>query len=122
MGYIPKFIHLDKFILIRYPFGVNWEDDYIKQSARVIYNTYEEDISDGYRITFVARGTSGAMIAGALLNELSHIDSSVGTSILIVRKDGDNAHSYSLKGIDEIGISKLIVVDDFIELKSSKNL
>lgn len=115
MGYIPKFIHLDRFISIWYPFGVHWKDEYIKQSARAIYNTYKNDISDGYTITFVARGTSGAMIAGAMLNELKHIESSTKVYILIVRKDGDDAHSSSLQGIDEIGLSKIIVIDDFID-------
>lgn len=115
MGYIPKFIHLDKFINIRYPFGVYWKDEYIKQSALAIYNTYKDDISDGYTITFVVRGTSGAMIAGAMLNELKHIKWSTEVCILIVRKDGDNAHSTSLQGIDAIKLSKIIVVDDFID-------
>ena len=115
MGYIPKFIHLDRFIGVRYPFGVHWKDEYIKQSARAIYNTYEYDISNGYTITFIARGTSGAMIAGAMLNELKHINSSIKVYILIIRKDRDDAHSRSLEGKDEIGISKIIVVDDFID-------
>ena len=115
MGYIPKFIHLDRFIVIRYPFGVYWKDEYIKQSARAIYNTYKNDIYNGYTITFIARGTSGAMIAGAILNELKHIESSTEVCILIVRKDGDDAHSSSLQGIDEIRLSKIIVIDDFIE-------
>lgn len=115
MGYIPKFMHLDRFINVQYPFGVYWRDEYIKQSARAIYNTYRNDIYNGYTITFVARGTSGAMIAGAMLNELKHIEGSTKVCILIVRKDRDDAHSISLQGIDKIGLSKIIVIDDFID-------
>ena len=115
MGYIPKFIHLDRFIGIRYPFGVHWRDEYIKQSARAIYDTYKDAIYKGFNITFIARGTSGAMIAGAMLNELKHINPSIKVYILIIRKNEDDAHSQSLEGSDEIGISKIIVVDDFID-------
>lgn len=115
MGYIPKFIHLNRFIHVKYPFGVNWRHNYITQGAEAIYNTYKEDIEEGVSITFVARGTSGAMIAGAMLNELHHIDSSIATYILIVRKSSDtSAHCSSLRGIDEVGTTRFIVVDDFI--------
>ncbi len=115
MGYVPKFIHLDHFIEVYYPFGVHWKHSYIQQSARAIFNTYKEDIEEGTSITFVARGTSGAMIAGAMLNELHNIDPTTKTYILIVRKKEDtSAHCSSLKGIDEIGTTRLVVVDDFI--------
>lgn len=69
MGYVPKFIHLDHFIVVEYPFGVHWKHSYIQQSAEAIFNTYKEDIEEGTSITFVARGTSGAMIAGAMLKK-----------------------------------------------------
>lgn len=115
MGYIPKFIHFDHFIRVDYPFGVNWEHDYIQQSAEVIYNTYKEDIEEDVSITFIVRGTSGAMIAGAVANELHHIISSIKTCILIVRKSEDyNAHCSSLYGIDRIGAARIVVIDDFI--------
>ena len=115
MGYVPKFIHLDHFIVVNYPFGVYWKHSYIQQSAEAIFNTYKEDIEEGTSITFVARGTSGAMIAGAMLNELHNIDPTTKTYILIVRKEGDkSAHCSSLKGIGNIGTTKFIVVDDFI--------
>ena len=55
------------------------------------------------------------MIAGAMLNELKHINPSIIVYILIIRKDRDDAHSRSLEGKDKIGISKIIVVDDFID-------
>ena len=115
MGYVPKFIHLDHFIVVEYPFGVHWKHSYIQQSAEAIFNTYKEDIEEGTSITFVARGTSGAMIAGAMLNELHHIDSSIATYILIVRKSSDtSAHASSLWGISDVGETRFVVVDDFI--------
>ena len=114
MGYVPKFIHLDHFIEVRYPFGVYWKHSYIQQSAEAIFNTYKEDIEEGTSITFVARGTSGAMIAGAMLNELHNINPTAKTYILIVRKEEDTAHCSSLRGIDDVGTTRFIVVDDFI--------
>lgn len=115
MGYIPKFIHLDHFITVNYPFGVYWKYSYIQQSAKAIFNTYKEDIEEGTSITFVARGTSGAMIAGAMLNELHNIDPTTKTYILIVRKKEDaSAHCSSLRGIGNVGTTRFIVVDDFI--------
>lgn len=115
MGYVPKFIHLDHFIGVEYPFGVHWKHSYIQQSARAIFNTYKEDIEEGTSITFVARGTSGAMIAGAMLNELHNIDPTTKTYILIVRKEEDtSAHCSSLRGINNVGTTRFIVVDDFI--------
>lgn len=115
MGYIPKFIYLDHFIDITYPFGVHWKHSYIQQCAEAIFNTYKEDIDEGTSITFVVRGTSGAMIAGAILNQLNNINPTTKTYILIVRKEEDtSAHCPSLKGINEIGTTRFIVVDDFI--------
>lgn len=85
MGYVPKFIHLDHFIVIEYPFGVHWKHSYIQQSA------------------------------GAVLNELHNINPTTKTYILIVRKEEDtSAHCSSLRGIDEVGTTRFIVVDDFI--------
>ena len=115
MGYVPKFIHLDHFISVEYPFGVHWKHSYIQQGAEVIFNTYKEDIEKGTSITFVARGTSGAMIAGAMLNELHNINPTTKTYILIVRKEEDtSAHCSSLRGINKVGTTRFIVVDDFI--------
>lgn len=115
MGYVPKFIHLDSFTIIEYPFGVHWNHSYIQQGAKAIFNTYKEDIEEGISITFVVRGTSGAMIAGAMLNELHNINPTTKTYILIVRKEEDiSAHCPSLKGINEVGTTRFIVVDDFI--------
>lgn len=116
MGYVPKFIHFDHFIGIKYPFGVHWEHRYIQSSAEAIYDTYKEDIEEGITIAFVARGTSGAMIVGAILNELHHIDSSTDACILIVRKDADtSAHCHSLRGIEDLQEARFIIVDDFIQ-------
>lgn len=115
MGYVPKFIHLDHFISVEYPFGAHWKHSYIQQSAEAIFNTYKEDIEEGTSITFVVRGTSGAMIAGAMLNELHNINPTTKTYILIVRKEEDtSAHCSSLRGIDEVGTTRFIVVDDLI--------
>ena len=115
MGYIPKFIHLDHFITVEYPFGVNWKYSYIQKSVEAILNTYKKDIEEGVSITFVARGTSGAMIAGAMLTKLEELAPMTMTYILIVRKEEDtSAHCSSLRGIDNVGNTKFIVVDDFI--------
>ena len=115
MGYVPRFIHLDHFIDVEYQFGVHWEHSYIQQSAEAIFNTYKENIEEGTSITFVARGTSGAMIAGAMLNELHNINPTSKTYILLVRKEEDaSAHCSSLKGIYDVGTTRFIVVDDFI--------
>lgn len=115
MGYVPKFIHFDHFIDVMYPFGAHWEHSYIQQSAEAIFNTYKEDIEKGTSITFVARGTSGAMIAGAILNELHNINPTTKSCILIVRKKEDvSAHCCSLKGIHDVCNTRFIVVDDFI--------
>ena len=114
MGYVPKFIHFDHFIPVIYPFGVHWKHSYIQQSAKAIFDTYKEDIEKGTSITFVVRGTSGAMVAGAMLNELHNINPTTEVYILIVRKDGDIAHNSSLVGINSVGTTRFIVVDDFI--------
>ena len=114
MGYVPKFIHLDHFIIVGYPFGVHWKHSYIQQCAEAIFNTYKEDIEEGTSITFIVRGTSGAMIAGAILNQLNNINPTTKTYILIVRKEGEDAHGSSLRGIDKVGTTRFIVVDDFI--------
>lgn len=120
MGYVPKFIHLDHFIGVEYPFGIHWKHGYIQQSAEAIFNTYKEDIEEGISITFVVRGTSGAMIAGAMLNELHNINPTTKTYILIVRKEEDtSAHCPSLRGINEVGATRFIVVDDFISSGST---
>ena len=115
MCYISKFVYLDHFIDITYSFFVLFNHSYIQQSAEAIFNTYKEDIEKGTSITFVVRGTSGAMIAGAMLNELHNINPITKTYILIVRKGEDiSAHCPSLKGINEVGTTRFIVVDDFI--------
>ena len=77
MGYVPKFIHLDHFIVVEYPFGVHWKHSYIQQSA------------------------------GAMLNELHNINPTTKTYILIVRKEEDtSAHCSSLRRIDEVGTTR----------------
>lgn len=114
MGYIPKFIHFKKFVSVYYPFGANWNHSYIQQSVDIIFDTYKKDIEKGTSITFVARGTSGAMIAGAMLSELLNFAPMTKVCILIVRKDNDYAHCASLSGITEIKNTRYIIVDDFI--------
>ena len=115
MGYIPKFVYLDHFIDITYPFGAHWKHSYIQQCAEAIFNTYKEDIDEGTSITFVVRGTSGAMIAGAILNQLNNINPTTKTYILIVRKKEDiSGHCPSLRGIDVTNATRFVVVDDFI--------
>lgn len=54
---------------------------------------------------FIARGTSGAMIAGAILNELHNINPTTKTYILIVRKEEDiSTHCSSLRAINVVFI------------------
>ena len=91
MGYVPKYMHFEHFIDLGYPFAIHWKHSYIQQSAEAIFDTYKEDIEEGTSITFVARGTSGAMIAGAMLNELHNINPTTKTYILIVRKEEDTS-------------------------------
>lgn len=70
MGYVPKFIHLDHFIDVEYPFGVH---------------------------------------------ELHNINPTTKTCILIVRKEENTStHCSSLRGIDVVGTTRFVVVDDFI--------
>lgn len=115
MGYIPKFVHLDEFVHVVYPFGINWKHELIVKNTKALYDIYKEEISEGTTIAFIARGTSGAMIAGAMMNELHHIDSFAKSCIIIVRKESDeSAHCSSLKGIEYLDNARLIVVDDFI--------
>ena len=115
MGYVPNFIYLDHFITVEYPFGVHWKHSYIQQCAEAIFNTYKEDIDEGTSITFVVRGTSGAMIAGAILNQLNNINPTTKTYILVVRKKEDiSGHCPSLRGIEETDATRFVVVDDFI--------
>lgn len=115
MGYIPKFVHLDKFVPVTYPFGINWKHELIAKSTKALYDIYKEEISEGTTIAFIARGTSGAMIAGAMMNELHHIDSFARSCVIIVRKESDtSAHCSSLKGIEDLNNARLVVVDDFI--------
>lgn len=109
MGYVPKFIHFN-YIDIEYPFGVHWKHEYIKECAKAIYNTYK-----GNTIALVVKGMSGAMIGGAINNELHNIDSSIDSYILIIRKDKDDAHSSSLEGLEFLQNPKIVVVDDFID-------
>lgn len=96
MGYVPKFIHFSHFIEIMYPFGVYF-------GVMSIYKVVQ-------RLSIIL------MIAGAIVNELHHINSSANTCILIVRKDNDtSAHCHSLRGIEDLQEARFIIVDDFIQ-------
>lgn len=115
MSYIPNFIHYSSKIIIDYPIGTNWNHNYISENADIIFNTYKEDIENGTTIAFVVRGTSGAMIAGAILNELHNINPSINSCILVIRKKNENSHDFTLSGITTLTDARLIVVDDFIQ-------
>lgn len=115
MGYIPKFVHLDEFVHVVYPFGINWKHELIEKSTKALYDIYKEEIVNGTVMAFITRGTSGAMIAGAMMNELHHICPFANSCIIVVRKESDkSAHCSSLKGIEDLDNARLIVVDDFI--------
>ena len=115
MGYIPKFVHLDKFVPVIYPFGINWKHELIAKNTKALYDIYKEEIVNGTVMAFITRGTSGAMIAGAMMNELHHICPFANSCIIVVRKESDkSAHCSSLKGIEDLKDARLVVVDDFI--------
>lgn len=126
MGNIPKFIHFSSNLDVEYPFGALWNYKYIKECAKIIYDTYKTEIEDysySVSITFVVQGTSGAMIAGAVLTEIHYIDPRIKIYILIVRKEDEIAHGRSLLGLFHIGETKLIVIDDFVTTGSTiKNI
>lgn len=115
MGYVPKFIHLCPYKDVRYPFGLLWNYEYIRECAKAIYITYKDEIKEGITIALVGRGLSGAMIAGGIITVLHRINPSIEACILVVRKDSDLAHNGSLDGITLLNNPKFIVVDDFIE-------
>lgn len=112
MGYIPKFIHLDKFISVKYPFGLHWNQQYIRGCARAIYDTFKTRLQEGDIIAFVVRGSSGAIIAGAIKNEIYHFDNNIAIIIVISRKVDEECHSVTLSGLHA---DIIIVIDDFIE-------
>ena len=98
-----------------YPFGINWKHELIEKSTKALYDVYKEEILNGTVMAFITRGTSGAMIAGAMMNELHHICPFANSCIIVVRKESDtSAHCSSLKGIEDLDNARLIVVDDFI--------
>ena len=112
---LPKIIQFDKYADVHYPFGNNWNSAYIEQIAKCIYDIFKYDIKHHTSITLVARGSSGAMIAGAVLNELHRSISDYQLYLMIVRIENDDfSHSYSLHGLSELTNTKIIVVDDFI--------
>ena len=71
----------------------------------------EECLKTTQKVITTKRGTSEAMIAGAMLNELHNINPTTKTYILIVKKDSNTStHCSSLRGIDEVGTMRFIVV------------
>ena len=103
-----KFISFKNRFYIEDPFGCNWNNDYIKESANVIYKKYKN-----YNISLVVRGTSGAMIAGGIMLELYRKNISTNVNIVIVRKNNENYHGFNLQGLDKF--SKIVIIDDFID-------
>lgn len=103
-----KFISFKNRFYIDYPFGCHWNNDYIKESANVIYKKYKN-----YNISLVVRGTSGAMIAGGIISELYRKNISTNVNIVIVRKNNENYHGFNLQGLDKF--SKIVIIDDFID-------
>nr|DAY45709.1 MAG TPA: adenine/guanine phosphoribosyltransferase [Crassvirales sp.] len=109
MNITPKIVPFKEFLEIDYPLGLNWNSKYPKYIAESISNVYKEG-----SITLVVRGTSGAMLAGAIVNELSHLNPNIFPFILVVRKPKEISHCSSLDGIEHIKSTKYIIVDDFI--------
>ena len=90
-----EFISFKNRFYIDYPFGCNWNNDYIKESANVIYKKYKNN-----NISLVVRGTSGATIAGGIMSELH-------------RKNNENYHGFNLQGLDKF--SRIVIIDDFMD-------
>lgn len=103
-----KFISFKNRFYVDYPFGHNWNNDYIKESANVIFKKYKN-----YNISLVVRGTSGAMIAGGIMSELYRKNILTNVNIVIVRKNNENYHGFNLQGLDKF--SKIVIIDDFID-------
>ena len=103
-----KFISFKNRFYINYPFGCHWNNDYIKESANIIYKKYKNN-----NISLVVRGTSGAMIAGGIITELHRKNISTSVDIILVRKNNESCHGYNLQGLDKY--SKIVIIDDFID-------
>lgn len=109
-----KVIRFKEFMPVNYPCGIYWNSQYPQSIANIIFKIYKGWIENDGAITLVVRGTSGAMIAGAVITELHELWSNIRTYVVVVRKPNENSHCESLQGIEEINSSVYIVVDDFI--------
>lgn len=119
MANLPSnFISLGKLETLYYPIGVDLDNTriYTDKVAKVIYDTFKDQLSKESTIVFVIRGTSGAIISGIVASNIRYLDSHINTRILIVRKPKEATHGYSLQGISNINKDKdiIIVIDDFI--------
>lgn len=113
-----NFISLGKLETIYYPIGVDLDNNriYTDKIAKVIYDTFKDQLSKESTLVFIIRGTSGAIISGIVASSIQNLDSHINTKILIVRKPNEAAHGYSLQGISTVNKDKdiIIVLDDFI--------
>lgn len=107
-----ELLYLDDDAPAYYPVGAyflsNWE--YIRKTADRIMSVFD----DGEPLILIGRGTSGAILSGALAAILQE-DRTV--SIHISRKSKEDSHGVNLDGLhsDNWKDSRIIVVDDFLE-------
>lgn len=109
-----ELLYLDNNAPAYYPVGVyftshNWR--YIRNLADKITATFD----DGDPFTLIGRGSSGAVLAGALAAVLYQENNYV--DIFISRKSSESSHGTNLDGLDceAFKESHIIVVDDFME-------
>ena len=69
----PKVIRFKELIPVQYPCGIYWNVKYAKSIANIILKIYKGWIESDGAITLVVRGTSGSMIAGAVVTELHRL-------------------------------------------------
>lgn len=107
-----ELLYLDNDAPAYYPVGAyfltNWE--YIRATADKIMSVFD----DGESLILIGRGTSGAILSGALAAILRE-DRTV--SIHISRKSKEDSHGVNLDGLncEAFEESHIIVVDDFLE-------
>ena len=105
-----KFIGVD-YSYVEYPMGSSVKGfiTFATNAAETLMQLYPNR-----SICLVGRGTSGAMMAGAIAHTL--IAEEVEVHICMSRKEGENSHSHSLSGISRFLLNgdALIIVDDFV--------
>lgn len=108
----PKFRHLDNYFKMQYPFGFFWNQIYIDNTAKTINKIAVNDKVQ--TLIFIARGTSGAMIAGGVISSLSFINPDMRTFLIISNDPEIPSHKETLEGLQFLYSHKIVIIDDFI--------